>query len=190
MILNRLRKFVSVGTIFATVLLVASCAPNGSDSIPPGSELRIQDRPIDFPDERVEGTRSYIAEHYGLDVEDISIIPKIIVLHWTAIGEFEATFDVFDKLSLETSRPSLAKAGNVNVSSHFLVDRDGTIVRLMPETWMARHTIGLNYSAIGVENVGGVDGQEDLTPAQLEANIFLVEYLVMSLLSYFTIMLT
>ena len=32
------------------------------------------------------------------------------------------------------------------------VDRDGTICRLMPETWMARHVIGLNYSAIGIEN--------------------------------------
>jgi len=31
------------------------------------------------------------------------------------------------------------------------VDRDGTVYRLMPENWMARHCIGLNHVAIGVE---------------------------------------
>jgi len=45
---------------------------------------------------------------------------------------------------------------------------------------MARHVIGLNYSAIGVENVGGeANKKEDLTPAQVAANIRLVKYLKM-----------
>jgi len=48
----------------------------------------------------------------------------------------------------------------------------------MPDNYMARHVIGLNYSAIGVENVGGeANKKEDLTPAQVTANIKLVEYL-------------
>jgi len=48
----------------------------------------------------------------------------------------------------------------------------------MPDNWMARHVIGLNYSSIGVENVGGHgDSEEDLTLAQLKANINLVQYL-------------
>ena len=33
-------------------------------------------------------------------------------------------------------------------SAQFLVDRDGTIYSLMPETFMARHVIGLNLSSI------------------------------------------
>jgi N-acetyl-anhydromuramyl-L-alanine amidase AmpD len=46
----------------------------------------------------------------------------------------------------------------------------------MPETTMARHTIGLNHCAIGIENVGG--GKDlPLTKAQLKSNIYLVEYL-------------
>ena len=65
----------------------------------------------------------------------------------------------------------------MNVSIQFLVDRDGTVYRLMPETWMARHCIGLNYSSIGVENVGGGDGIDNLTDEQIEANIRLVRYL-------------
>ena len=67
--------------------------------------------------------------------------------------------------------------GDLNVSSHFLVDRDGSIYQLMPETWMARHVIGLNHYAIGIENIGGIDGKDDLTKAQEQANAFLVCYL-------------
>jgi N-acetylmuramoyl-L-alanine amidase len=63
------------------------------------------------------------------------------------------------------------------VSSQFVVSPEGTIYRLMPETWMARHVIGLNYDAIGVENVGGGNGVDNLTDAQVEANIRLVRYL-------------
>jgi beta-N-acetylhexosaminidase len=42
---------------------------------------------------------------------------------------------------------------------------------------MGRHVIGLNYSAIGVENVGGGKGVDNLTDAQIEANVKLVRYL-------------
>jgi beta-N-acetylhexosaminidase len=43
---------------------------------------------------------------------------------------------------------------------------------------MARHCIGLNYESIGVENVGGEGGVDNLTAAQLQANVRLVRYLV------------
>jgi len=42
---------------------------------------------------------------------------------------------------------------------------------------MARHVIGLNHYAIGIENVGGIDSKDDLTEAQTKANAFLVCYL-------------
>ena len=62
------------------------------------------------------------------------------------------------------------------MSSQFLVDQDGTIYRLLPETTMARHVIGLNHCAIGIENVGGTE-DKPLTRQQIDANIWLVEYL-------------
>jgi beta-N-acetylhexosaminidase len=153
---------------FASFLALAGCS----------DELEIRDRPIQFSEERVSGTLQYIQNHYGESPEDISIVPRIIVLHWTAIDGFEESFAAFDPEELGGSRPGLAAAGDVNVSIQFLVDRDGTVYRLMPETWMARHCIGLNYSAIGVENVGGGAGIDNLTDAQIEANIRLVRYLV------------
>ena len=43
---------------------------------------------------------------------------------------------------------------------------------------MARHVIGLNHVAIGVENVGtGTPTSDTLTDAQIEANARLVRYL-------------
>jgi N-acetyl-anhydromuramyl-L-alanine amidase AmpD len=46
----------------------------------------------------------------------------------------------------------------------------------MPDTIMARHTIGLNHCAIGIENVGGTP-QTTLTEAQFESNKWLVRQL-------------
>jgi hypothetical protein len=135
-------------------------------------------KPIYFDELRIQLTRQYQLEHYGISSDSIDIEPKMIVLHWTSIPTFDATFQLFNSPTLADStnkRDDLP--GNLNVSSHFLVDRDGTIYQLMPETWMARHVIGLNHYAIGIENVGGVDDVQDLTEEQAKSNAFLVCYL-------------
>jgi len=134
--------------------------------------------PLDFSQRRVALTRDYIKEHYGLRVDDIAIDPKVIVLHWTAIPTLEEAYVRLKPELLVSDRKDISGAGTLNVSAHFLVDRDGTIYRLMNENMMARHVIGLNYSAIGIENVGGEGNlKEDLTEAQVEANVALVRYL-------------
>lgn len=138
----------------------------------------IKQKPITFKKERIEMTQKYIKDHYALEVQSIEIDPKIIVLHWTAIMDFEKSFSLLEPQTLLSHRSDIADAGTLNVSAHYLVDRDGTIYELMPDNIMARHTIGLNYSSIGIENVGGEgNAKEDLTPAQLQANIALVKYL-------------
>ena len=140
--------------------------------------IKIIDKPIDFGSKRVEMTKEYIAQHYGKKVKDITIEPKIIVLHWTAEMSFDRSFHRLKPEKLLSDRKDIVKASLLNVSAHYLVARDGTIYRLMPDNHMARHVIGLNYSTIGVENVGGKDNKkDDLTPAQLKSNIALVKYL-------------
>ena len=141
------------------------------------SRLAIRESAISFSAARQAMTREYIAQHYGLTVAHIEIVPRIIVLHWTAIDDVQKSFDTFATELLAAARPELAGAGQVNVSVQFLVARDGAIHRLMPENWMARHCIGLNYNAIGIENAGGENGIDNLTPAQIQANIALVRYL-------------
>lgn len=105
-------------------------------------------------------------------MRDIGIEPKLIVLHWTGTNSFQASFNTFDHEAYPQNQKE------VNVSSHFLVDRKGAIYQLMPENWMARHVIGLNYCAIGIENVGGENHEENLTAEQVEANVFLIQQLI------------
>jgi beta-N-acetylhexosaminidase len=142
------------------------------------TKYSIIQKPIIFTDKRKNLTKQYIKSHYGFNVKDITIEPKTIVLHWTAVMDFEKSFKRLESELLFSDRADIAKASALNVSAHFLVDRDGTIYQLMPDNWMARHVIGLNYSSIGIENVGGeANKKEDLTQAQLQANIALVSYL-------------
>ena len=176
-----------IKTLLLTLTLIAftACAKEETKPlvcttkpIQPPSKLQIIDKPIDFGSERIAMTKEYIKSHYGKTVNDITITPKIILLHWTAEMSFDKSFKRLQPQRLLTDRKDIAKASQLNVSAHFLVARDGTIYRLMPENWMARHVIGLNYSSIGIENIGGKDNKsEDLTPAQLKANIDLVYYL-------------
>jgi len=140
--------------------------------------IKIVDKPIDFGKARIAMTKAYIKQHYGRKVNNIKITPKIIVLHWTAEMSFDKSFKRLQPQKLLTDRKDIAKASALNVSAQFLVARDGTIYRLMPENWMARHVIGLNYSSIGVENVGGKGNKkDDLTQAQRRSNIALIRYL-------------
>ncbi|MBT8348425.1 MAG: N-acetylmuramoyl-L-alanine amidase [Sulfurovum sp.] len=144
----------------------------------PIQPLKIIDKPIDFGPERIAMTKEYIKSHYGMSVENIEIKPKIILLHWTAEMDFDKSFKRLKPERLLSDRKDIVKASALNVSSQFMVARDGTIYRLMPENWMARHVIGLNYSSIGIENIGGRGNKiDDLTPAQRQANIDLVFYL-------------
>ena len=158
-----MKKFLLV-IIFAQIFIL-SVASAANETLP------IIYKPIEWTEKRERLIEEYALEHYGFSAT--SIIPQAIVVHWTANGSFEETYDYFYN---EEFTRGIDK-GTLNVASHFVVDRDGTIYRLTPENALNRHAIGYNWCAIGIENVGGVDGKEDLTPAQLEANINLIRYL-------------
>lgn len=135
--------------------------------------------PITWNSERETLTRAYRSAHQAPAPNSapttVQIAPKVVVLHWTAGSSFSGAFNTFDAVRL-VGRPKLAGAGALNVSAHFLVDRDGSIHQLLPVTTMARHVIGLNHVAVGVENVGGAKGFP-LTEAQVLANADLVCWL-------------
>lgn len=160
------RNQIFIHSILIFSFLAFSCSSK--------STFRIIEKPITWNEERKELSLEYLKERHGLDQTEATIDPKIVVVHWTAINSVEATFDVFDSPTLG-GREDLTNASGLNVSSQFLIDRDGTIFRLLPETTFARHTIGLNYTAIGIENVGGPD--DPLTKEQLKANEMLIRHL-------------
>ena len=132
----------------------------------------IVDAPMAWSAERERLTLEYRQRHSDPAATDLTITPHVIVLHYTGGDSAKATRAYFDNVRIEGARKDLAKAGAVNVSSHFLVDRDGTIYRLQPETRFARHCIGLNHVAIGIENVG--TNEAALTDAQVAADAALV----------------
>jgi N-acetylmuramoyl-L-alanine amidase len=156
----------------------STSAPVGSAQSAPAERPAIQivDAPIPYGEERKRLTLEYIQEHYDPAATDITITPRVIIAHWTGGSSAKGTISTFSATRIESGRKSTADAGELNVSSQFVVDRDGTIYRLMPEDWMARHCIGLNRAAIGIENVGGIEGYP-LTEAQVKANAALVRYL-------------
>jgi N-acetylmuramoyl-L-alanine amidase len=162
--------------ITATMCLATRAQQPDTASVSLSGGFRIESKPINFAQERIELTITYRRLHQDPAANDVIIQPKIIILHWTGIPSFASTWNYFNRTRAEAARVELAAAGEVNVSAHFLVDRDGTIYRVMPETWMARHCIGLNHVAIGIENVG--DGEKfPLTEAQVKSNAALVRYL-------------
>lgn len=172
--------------LLACILALGSgtwgCAQGtGRQSVSPGQGTAVQEkrslerpamesRPIAFTDLRRRLIREYARIHYGQEME--TIVPQAVVVHWTASDSRDGVYRYF----YNEENPHLQN-GTLNVASHYLVDRDGTIWQLTPETALNRHAIGLNWCAIGIENVGGVDGREDLTQAQLEANVKLIHYL-------------
>lgn len=164
----------------ATVVILLSCCGNQKkknttsgavhdDSVP------IIQKPVVFDSTRKRLSLEYIELHYGLKLQEPVIHPTIIVLHHTAIDDADSSFDRMNPSSLPPVRKDIEKGGMLNVAAHFLVDREGRIYQLLPDTIFARHTIGLNMSAIGIENVGG--NKFSLTAAQLQADERLVRML-------------
>jgi len=147
----------------------------GSFSIAQKNEIKIISKPISYNEERVRLSLEYLKDHHGLVQKTPVIVPKMVVLHYTAGGTVESNYKYFNKTHLENTRNTLKKQSNLNVSSQFIIDRDGTIYQLMEPNMFARHTIGLNYCAIGIENIGGK--KQPLTKEQVEANAQLVRYL-------------
>ena len=141
------------------------------------SDYSFQYRILPNEEERIELTKEYleihrttsltIAEKKGL------MVPRVIVVHWTANYSVTGTYNLFSNAYLR-GRKNLQPYGRVNVSAHYIVDRDGSITQILPENRVARHCIGLNHLSIGIENIGGLKG-EDLTEEQLHANIFLIQ---------------
>lgn len=132
-------------------------------------------RPVDYGAKRIALSLSYLKERYGIVKKRPTIEPRMIVLHFTNGGTSNSIFQYFNKVTIESGRSFNKKASDLNVSSHYLVDRDGTIYQFMPDTLFARHVIGLNHCAIGVENIGSPT--QPLTNQQVQSNIAIVRRL-------------
>jgi N-acetylmuramoyl-L-alanine amidase len=128
-------------------------------------------KPIPFGPERKADMAGYAERHYG--IRDYRLRdPKVIVEHYTATSSFAPVFDYFSRNEPDPELHELP-----GICSHYVIDRDGTIYRLVPTSIMCRHTVGLNWTAIGIEHVGQSDGQVIGNRRQLAASLRLTRAL-------------
>lgn len=133
------------------------------------------ERLISYEKDRETLSLEYLRDRHGLHQIRPTIRPKLIVLHYTAGGTINSVMKYFDRARIESSRKYNKDQSDLNVSAHYLIDRDGSIYHLISDTLFARHTIGLNYCSIGIENIGS--DSDPLTQRQIEANAQLVRSL-------------
>jgi N-acetyl-anhydromuramyl-L-alanine amidase AmpD len=153
----------------ALALLLAAASPAAGLPKPPP----IVARPIPFGAARRAQTAAYAARHYGPRYRTWRLVhPRVIVEHYTANTSFAATWNTFAR---DRRDPELHELPGV--CAHFVVDRDGTIYQLVPVGTICRHTVGLNYTAIGIEHVGTSDAQVLGNVRQLRASLALTRWL-------------
>jgi beta-N-acetylhexosaminidase len=132
---------------------------------------RVTAKPIPYGDDRKADMRAYARRHYGIDDHRLRR-PRVIVQHYTVTDTFQPVYDTF-----APNRPDVELGELPGVCSHYVIDRDGTIYQLVPTTIMCRHTVGLNYTAIGIEHVGRSDAQVLGNPRQMAASLRLTRML-------------
>jgi len=122
-------------------------------------------KPIPFGAQRRAEMVQYAARHYGLHTWRLDH-PKVIVEHYTASNSFSSAWNTFANDAPDSELHELP-----GTCAHFVVDRDGTIYQLVPLNTMCRHTVGLNWTAIGIEHVGTSDASILQNPKQLAASL-------------------
>lgn len=127
--------------------------------------------PIPFGAQRRAQMRRYAQRHYGLRTARLRH-PRTIVVHLTANRSYRATWNTFAR---NVPDPELHELPGT--CAHFVIDRDGTIHQLVPLALMCRHTVGLNWTAVGIEHVGLTDAEVMGNRRQLDASLRLTRWL-------------
>ncbi len=115
---------------------------------------------------------AYAQRHYGISRWRL-VRPHVIVEHYTASTSFSSAFNAFSADVPDSELHELP-----GTCSHFVVDTDGTIYQLVPLDFMCRHTVGLNWTAIGIEDVATSDSEVLATPRQLRSALRLTLWLM------------
>ena len=126
---------------------------------------------IPYPAKRKHEMAAYSARHYGERTWRLRR-PRVIVEHVAVAGSARAVHDAF-----APDRPDPELHELPNVCAHFVVSSRGRIFRLVNLRTRCRHTVGLNWTAIGIEHTGYRDGDVLGNRRQLRASLRLTRYL-------------
>jgi len=128
-------------------------------------------KPIPFGAKRVAETAAYSQRHYGRHTARLR--PRAIVEHYTASTTFSSAFATFSADVPDSELHELP-----GTCAHFVIDRDGTIYQLVRLDVRCRHTVGLNWAAIGIEHVGTSDAEILGNTAQMRSSLALTLWLM------------
>jgi N-acetylmuramoyl-L-alanine amidase len=126
---------------------------------------------IPFGPKRKRQMAAYSERHYGEDTWRLRH-PHVIVEHVAVAPTAAAVRDTF---APDVPDPELHELPNV--CAHFVVSSSGRIFQLVNLRTRCRHTVGLNWTAIGIEHAGFSDADVLGDRAQLSASLALSRYL-------------
>jgi beta-N-acetylhexosaminidase len=129
-------------------------------------------KPIPFGATRRAETAAYSRRHYGLDTWRLRG-PRVIVEHLTAGTSFASAYATFAQDVPDGELHQLP-----GTCAHFVIDTDGTVYQLVDLGTICRHTVGLNWTAIGIEHVALSDGAVLGNARQLDASLRLTAWLM------------
>jgi beta-N-acetylhexosaminidase len=128
-------------------------------------------KPIPYGPRRKAEMAAYAKRHYG--IHSWRLHPKVIVEHYTASNSFSAAWNTF-----AANQPDPELGELPGTCAHFIVGRNGTIYQLVHLNVMCRHTVGLNYVALGIEHVGTSDREILRDRRQIRSSLELTAWLV------------
>jgi beta-N-acetylhexosaminidase len=114
---------------------------------------------------------AYSERHYGQHKWRLRN-PKVIVEHMSQTSSAAAVYNTF-----APDVPDIELGELPNVCSHFVISPSGRIFQLVNLRTRCRHTVGLNWTAIGIEHAGYGDSDVLDNPAELRASLWLTQYL-------------
>ena len=114
---------------------------------------------------------AYSERHYGEHTWRLRH-PHVIVEHFAEAGTAAAVYNTF---APDVADPELHELPNV--CAHFVVSSSGRIFQLVNLRTRCRHTVGLNWTAIGIEHTGFSDADVLGDRRQLHASLLLTRYL-------------
>jgi N-acetylmuramoyl-L-alanine amidase len=171
-----MRKRSAALVLLLATLALTTAPATGSTPAPTLAQLkpRIVWDPIPFGAKRKAEMVAYVRLHYGRFMRPTwrLIDPHVIVIHYTAGPTFQSAWNTFANDVPDSELHELPAD-----CAHFVIDTDGTIYQLVSLGTMCRHTVGLNWTAIGIENVGFSDAQVMDNPRQMSADLHLVRWL-------------
>jgi N-acetylmuramoyl-L-alanine amidase len=158
----------------AVACVIAACGAGKVSSRPAAHVLRPQivSKLIPFGAKRRAEMAAYAKRHYGIETWRLER-PHVIVEHYTGSNSFESAYATF-----ASDTPDAELGELPGTCAHFVVGRDGTIYQLVSLTTMCRHTVGLNWTAFGIEHVGAGDREILDNAAQLSASVSLTLWLM------------